>query len=125
MKTTVYTLIAFSAILLVALLYTTVKLQNTEMRRRISAAKAAARKREIQQLKRQSESCSALLPASVVPDGVQSRFDEYEQTIEDLERQLDAAKAENESLKRTKERFTEYIAQAVEAGRAHANGCNL
>lgn len=106
MKTIIYVLCALSVILLIALLYTTAKLKNTEMRRKFAVAKADALKAEKRQLKRRLESrpsSPALLSASVVPDGVQSRFDEYEQTITDLEARLAAANAENECLKQLRE----------------------
>lgn len=103
MKSTIYALITISVILMIALLYATTKLQNTEMRRQSSAAKAEAMKRENQQLKLRLESRQSgqlLLSAQAVPDGVQAIFDEHEQTISDLEARLAAATAENESLRK-------------------------
>ena len=111
MKTIIYALCAFSAILLIALVYTALKLRDTEARRKKASAKAAVLIREKRQHSRHN---------SMASHYARERFDEYEQTIEDLERQLDAAKAENESLKRSKKKFSDYIKQAVEAGKVHS-----
>lgn len=112
MKTIIYALCAFSAILLIALVYTALKLRDTESRRKKAAAKAAALSREKRQRSRSQH--------SITSHYAQERFDEYEQTIEDLERRLAAAESENESLKHTKTKLSEYIDQAIEAGKVHS-----